>query len=250
MTYTIRVASGLWVITALVGFLLSLIIAWHVLSPLNFFYSQWYSVIGIDENIAEYGPLNRNRKDFATTGRVEHERLMAELVAAINNGGKGLTTIEYKDNKGSAIDTLLTDAEITHMRDVAQLIHWMNICGAALAIILLVLLVWMRRAAIKMSGLSGLFIKMAVLLVVLAVLVLIIGPVKLFYQLHVWLFPDKHQWFFYYEDSLMTTMLKAPVIFGPIAIAWLLIALLIWWLIFSVVLRFMRPMSDDQRGYR
>ncbi len=245
MTYTIRVASGLWVITALVGFLLSLIIAWHVLSPLNFFYSQWYSVIGIDENIAEYGPLNRNRKDFATTGRVEHERLMAELVAAINNGGKGLTTIEYKDNKGSVIDTLLTDAEITHMRDVAQLIHWMNLCAAALATVLIILLAWAHMTAIKMPSLSGLFIKMAALLAVLAVFVLIIGPVKLFYQLHVWLFPAKHQWFFYYEDSLMTTMLKAPVIFGPIAIALLLTALIVWWLMFSVVVRLMRPIGNN-----
>jgi len=250
MTRITSVGSGLWAATALTGFLLSLIIAWHLLSPLNFFYSQWYGLIGIDENIAEYGPLNRNRKGFATTDRAEHERLMAELVAAINNGGKGLTTIEYKDHAGNTIDILLTDAEITHMRDVAQLIHWMNLCGAVLVAVLLVLLLWARTVAIKPPGLSSLFIKMTVLLAVLVVLVLIIGPVKLFYQLHVWLFPDKHQWFFYYEDSLMTTMLKAPVIFGPIAIAWLLIALLIWWLIFSVVLRLMRPMSDNRRGCR
>lgn len=237
--------SVLWAVTALLGLLLSLIVAWHLLSPFNFFYSQWYDLIGIDDNIAEYGPLNKNRKGFATTHRLEHERLMTELVAAINSGGEGLSTIEYKDSKGEPIDTLLTDAETTHMRDVAQLIHWMNRCAIALVLLTAVLLLWAGKKAMKMPSLSGLSIKMLALLAMLAVIVLIVGPVEVFYQLHVWLFPDKNQWFFYYEDSLMTTMLKAPVIFGPIVVVLVLVAAMTWWLGFSLIARLMGRIQEN-----
>ena len=67
---------------------------------------------------------------------------------------------------------------------------------------------------------AGQFVSSALVLIVLtAVLMLFVQ--KLFNQLHVWAFPDDHQWFFYYEDSLMSTMMKAPVIFAYIAIIWL-----------------------------
>ncbi len=48
-------------------------------------------------------------------------------------------------------------------------------------------------------------------------LVLVIGRARCFYQFHVWIFPDDHQWFFYYQESLMSTLMKAPVLFGYIA---------------------------------
>jgi hypothetical protein len=32
-------------------------------------------------------------------------------------------------------------------------------------------------------------------------------------------FPPGHAWFFYYEDSLMTTLMQAPHLFGFIAVA-------------------------------
>ena len=245
MMRAINFSSGLWALTALVGFLLSLVIAWHLLSPVNFFYSQWYELIGIDDNIAEYGPLNRNRQGFETTSRAEHERLMTELVAAINHGGEGLSAIEYKDDQGEPIDSLLTDAEITHMHDVATLIHWVNMLGVALAAVLFALLILARWRGLKMPGLSGLLVKLIVLLSIVAGFVLVIGPVKVFYQLHVWLFPDKNQWFFYYEDSLMTTMLKAPVIFGPIAVVLVLLALFVWGLIFYLLARALRAIGDN-----
>jgi len=245
MMRAINFSSGLWALTALVGFLLSLVIAWHLLSPVNFFYSQWYELIGIDDNIVEYGPLNRNRQGFEATSRAEHERLMTELVAAINHGGEGLSAIEYKDNKGQPIDSLLTDAEITHMHDVAKLIHWLNMLGVILVVALFALLILARWRGYIMPSLSGLLLKLIVLLAIAAGFVLAIGPVKVFYQLHVWLFPDKNQWFFYYEDSLMTTMLKAPVIFGPIALALVLLALFVWWLMFSLFARTMNMIGDN-----
>ncbi len=59
-----------------------------------------------------------------------------------------------------------------------------------------------------------------------AILVVVIGPVKVFYALHELLFPDGHQWFFYYQESLMSTMMKAPELFGWIAMEWALLAIL------------------------
>ena len=40
----------------------------------------------------------------------------------------------------------------------------------------------------------------------------------MFYQFHIWLFPADHEWFFYWQDSLMSTLMKAPVLFGGIAV--------------------------------
>ncbi len=242
---SVNLNAGLWAASALLGLLLSLVVAWHLLSALNFFYPQLYEPIGIGENIAEYGPLNRNRLGFATTGRAEHERLMAELVTAINHGGQGLAAIEYRDHQGKPIDSLLTAAEITHLRDVAKLVHWMNGLGVLLVIMMFALVTWLRARAARMPSLSRLLIKVVMVLTLAAGIVWIVGPVKVFYQLHIWLFPEKNQWFFYYQDSLMTTLLKAPVIFGPIAFAWVLTAVLVWWLLFSLVAWVMRSIDDN-----
>jgi hypothetical protein len=42
----------------------------------------------------------------------------------------------------------------------------------------------------------------------------IIGPRKSFHWIHTQIFPAGDQWFFYYQDSLMTTLMKAPDLFG------------------------------------
>jgi len=56
------------------------------------------------------------------------------------------------------------------------------------------------------------------------VAVVVIGPVKVFYAAHNAVFPPGHEWFFYYQDSLMTTLMKAPDLFGFIAVVWVLTA--------------------------
>jgi hypothetical protein len=56
---------------------------------------------------------------------------------------------------------------------------------------------------------------------------LIAGPTQVFYQFHLWIFPADHQWFFYWQDSLMSTLMKAPVLFGGIAAVIALGALLL-----------------------
>src|SRR5690625_5358126 len=63
-----------------------------------------------------------------------------------------------------------------------------------------------------------LLIGFTIAIAALAALILLIGPVRVFYALHDYIFPDDNPWFFYYQDSLMTTLMKAPDLFGLIAV--------------------------------
>ena len=62
----------------------------------------------------------------------------------------------------------------------------------------------------------------------ISIIVFLVGPTKIFYLGHELVFPDNHQWFFYYQESLMSTIMKAPALFGPIAFQLLLLTLLLW----------------------
>ena len=53
----------------------------------------------------------------------------------------------------------------------------------------------------------------------------------MFYQVHVGICPAEHQWFFYYQESLMTTLMHAPQLFGVIAVAIIALALLLYGLL-------------------
>jgi hypothetical protein len=46
--------------------------------------------------------------------------------------------------------------------------------------------------------------------------------------MHILVFPDDHQWFFYYQDSLMSTLMKAPDLFAGIAIQIVLVGLVLY----------------------
>ena len=84
----------------------------------------------------------------------------------------------------------------------------------------------MKFASIKYHLLGA-----AMLLTIIVCFILITGPTKVFYAGHELIFPSNHQWFFYYEDSLMSTMMKAPALFGPIACQLLVIAIALWLLL-------------------
>jgi len=60
------------------------------------------------------------------------------------------------------------------------------------------------------------------------VIVFSIGPENVFNQLHIWVFPKENEWFFYYQDSLMSTLMLAPTLFGWIASALVVLAAIFW----------------------
>ena len=209
-----------WLMYVLLALLAALYFAWQILAHLNFLYPLWYEIIDIDHHIALYGPQNRYKHDFETTAREERLRLFAAIATAIHQQGKGLEALLYHRPDGQVIAPLLRPPEIQHLRDVARLIDVIKPAGWGAMIGWLALAgfsLWRRLpmpSAARLLGATLLALGGGAVIVVLA------GPVPVFYALHEWVFPPGHPWFFYYEDSLMTTLLKAPDIFGCIAAAW------------------------------
>gem|GEM_PF-311219 len=205
----------------------SLFATWHVLAAVDFGYSTWYDVLSIDQTIDTYGPANPIRPDFHLTDRAEHERLFGAIVDAVHADGRGLEDLVYRTPDGEILGTLLTEPEVVHLQDVARLINvstavsWVAIAGG---------LILLAGAALRgETPPSGRRIGIATAAVVGGgtVMVLLIGPERVFNWLHEMVFPAEHEWFFYYEESLMTMLMQAPNLFAPIAISWLLLTVLL-----------------------
>ncbi|WP_391482645.1 hypothetical protein [Nereida sp. NH-UV-3] len=64
--------------------------SWKALSQTNFLFKHLYEYNGIAEQIAQYGPQNRNRTGFETTTKEERAIVFGEIVKSVNNDGLGL----------------------------------------------------------------------------------------------------------------------------------------------------------------
>lgn len=208
--------GGLWFFALLGGFVTCLMIGWRLHSSHSYFYGFWYDHYEIGEHIKRFAPKNRFIKGLDELDKSEHVRLFNAISDAVHSHGDGLANIYfiYKDRK----QQFLRSPEILHLQDVAHLIDIFNLVSLMVgffSLILVSLLLWKktypdwRKQAGWLIGLLALILAGIVIL----------GPEKVFYQLHTWAFPDHHQWFFYYEDSLMSTLMKAPDLFGGIAFA-------------------------------
>lgn len=230
-----------WLCLTFISFCLAIGISWIVLTPLNFGYQQLYSAINIDQHIATYAPKNIHKKDFQQTDEQERFRLFADIVTAIHQQGEGLAGLAYHTPQGQRIDSLLTHDEVVHLEDVAILIDRMRLLLLVLSVIFVGLLIWMYRSRQTMPSFRSILLSAIIALLAMTAIILLIGPHKVFYQLHIWAFPAEHKWFFFYEESLMSTMMKAPDLFAYIAILLVLLALPIFivmmWLIQRVLLR-------------
>lgn len=213
-------------------FCASFYLAWQVSASSNFLYSTWYEFLEIDSVISTYSPKNKNNKNgFEELTKTEHVKLFAEIVSAIQKGGVGLENIAYKSSANNKNEKLLTKAEVIHLQDVANLISVIKKIGLIGLFLFLCLLGYMIYAKQSIGKLKNIFLTACILIVIVILGVLIAGPTKIFYLGHELVFPDNHQWFFYYEESLMSTMMKAPALFGPIACQLLVLTLLIWLLV-------------------
>lgn len=210
------------------GFLGSVLLAWRLLAAADFLYPVWYEVIGIDATIAEYGPKNRYKHHFEATDKAERVRLFAAISDGVLHEGRGLETLRYRLPDGTPIDTLLRKPEIVHLRSVANLAAWLERAGwIALGIALALGIVTVKQGA-KLPSLGRSLGGTFGLLALGVVAVLLFGPEKVFYDLHVRFFPSDQQWFFYYQESLMTMLMKAPVLFGYVAAALVIVALVLF----------------------
>lgn len=216
----------------------SFYLAWQLSATTNFMYAYWYEVIDIEQTIEQYGPYNKNRREFETTTKIERVLLFSEIVNSIQNQGRGLHEIKYRNFKGQVIDTLLTPAEITHLTDVSKLVSnfkYLIIYGVLLTVASLSLIIFFKLKVMKIRKhiVGGLGF-----ILIITIAIFFIGPTNIFYAGHELIFPDDHQWFFYYEDSLMSTMMKAPVLFGPIAIQLLLMTIIFWIFLLKIIQKF------------
>jgi hypothetical protein len=222
--------SVLWVILLLAALPASLLVSWQLLASANFLYPFWYGVIGIDKTIAEYGPKNRYREHFELTTQAERSRLFAAIVAAIHEDGRGLETLTYHDASGHPVAPLLRPAEITHLRDVARLVDGLYRLGPGAILVWILALTWLWRLRLPPPPLGRYLAGLGLLAGILMLAVIAIGTKRVFYTAHTLIFPAGHQWFFYYEESLMTMLMKAPELFAVIAAEWLLLTALCYWL--------------------
>lgn len=210
----------------------ALLLSWHLCSLADFFYPFFYNLLDISSHIDHFAPKNLYKSGFALTSDSERFRLFSEIVNGVQHRGVSLGEIRYFT--GTEYHTLLRAPEVIHLLDVRLLINRFYLiglwCGAFYAASLLYLLILSQRshrlAQNKKAEYPRWLFKLAALFAAAALLIWI-GPTRVFYTFHEWVFPSDHQWMFSYQESLMTTLMKAPDIFAAIAIAVVVGALLI-----------------------
>lgn len=222
LLHTILITSGLFV---------SLLLAWYTLSACNFFYPVLHDVIGIDATITEYAPKNTYKKSFDQTTRKQRAELFHQIVRGINNDGEGLESIRYFDTQGQPLGLLLRKPELVHLRDVARLLDALQRVGLVSAALLIVTVIFYRLRKLTIPAAGHVLAGVVFAALLIAAIVSVSGAEKLFYQWHTLVFPAGHQWFFYYEESLMTMLMKAPDLF-----AWLAVLLALFTLAFFYLL--------------
>lgn len=227
---------GFWTVYSVGSFLICLWLAWQLSAQVNFLYPLWYSTLEIDQTIEQTLPNHLYKKEFIATDVQEHHRLFAEMVTSIQNNGRGLEEIHFYSPSGKPLGQLLTESEIIHLQDVADLLNilgWFCLVLFIFCLIVLAAIIFFRLA---MPSTKKLMISMFSLVVAAVGLILLLGAKEFFYWLHTVVFPENHQWFFYYEESLMSMLMKAPELFAPISIQLLLLSIGIW-ILHIVILR-------------
>jgi len=228
-------------ILAIAVFFICLVLSWHFLSKANFFFDTLYDMHQIESHIAEFAPQNRqNRINFELTSKNERIRIVGKILRTVNSKGVGLETIKYFNTDGVPVNLFLTLAEVEHLEDVSVLVHFMNSIAFILIIIFIIIFSLAWRYKTTTPSLLMLTCNMVGFVIIATGCIIFIGPQIVFNELHEWVFADKSEWHFYYQDSLMTTLLKAPDTFATMAILMTAIALIFWLLIFCLTKKLLK----------
>jgi hypothetical protein len=203
--------------------ILCLYLSWHVLFSVDFFYGFWHNNIGIAETIAETGPQNPYRSGFENTDRAQRIAIFQQICQAVTQQGRGLQDIYYSPRPNVKIPLLL-HAEIVHLQDVSNLITLTQKLEPYMLSLWLGLVALFMFRSWPLPSYIELLAVNSVLLVSLVIAIISVGWVEVFYAAHRWIFPDDHQWFFFYQESLMSMMMQAPDLFLYIGISMVLLA--------------------------
>ena len=220
-----------------------LYVSWQVLSQANFLYDQIYEYNNLEAHVNEFAPLNRNDKEsFALTSKTERVRVFNDIVREINTGGGGLGSITFTPQGADAATTFLIEAERDHLQDVANLVSGLKPIGAVIASLLMAFygFCWYYKISRyqyfwRPSSVFVCLFQIGAVAALCVAITFTIGPQQTFYLLHEWAFSDKAQWYFYFQDSLMTTLMP-EVVFSNIAIMIGTITITIW-LITNMIIR-------------
>ncbi len=188
-------------------------LAWHLLAQVNFAFPAAYRVLDINQHIGAFGPQNRYKHHFEKTTDEERFRVFGEIVTAIQHHGKGLADIQYQV-RGHPPITLLREAEVIHLKDVANLIDAIYLTAGGCLIVAIISLLGLYKKRVPPPSFKQALLGLVVFVATVLIILFSIGPKEVFYWLHIQIFPEDHEWFFYYQDSLMTTLMKAPDLFG------------------------------------
>ena len=217
----------MWLMIFIGQLLATCLLAWHLLAQIDFAYPTGYKLLGLDEHIAEFAPRNRQIHGFEFTQSKDHWALFAQITHAVQNQGKGLEEIHFTLPNNTKIPLMHT-AEIIHLQDVSNLIHQFYLAGIVGFFIWIFFLASAYRQKMAFPALRNIVFGFCGGISFVTILVLSLGATNVFYWLHTNVFPEGHQWFFYYEDSLMTTLMKAPDIFAFIAALLLMLFIIFW----------------------
>ncbi len=221
-------ANVLWLCFCLFLLVFSLGLSWQVNKSNNFFYSFWYAQLNIEQMVRTYVPQNtQGKQDFAKTTSKQHLQSFAEIVAEIHNGGTGLTQLSYLNNK-QQVRALLTPAEVIHLKDVGNLVDQLHTISVINFLLLLGAtgIIYLKKLPRPSRKDQQIAIVVPSLLLITSFS--IFGFTNIFYYLHTVVFPDNHQWFFYYQESLMSSLMKAPDLFAAIGFMLSFFALIIY----------------------
>ena len=214
-------AGGFAVSSLLIAFGL----AWATLYQLEFSYGRWHDVGGIGAAIEKFGPQNYYRFGFAETTKEQREELFQQISYAVHHDGEGLADISYQV-PGYPRQTLLTTDEVLHLGDVAVLVNkvkWLVVAGT---VCWLLIIFYYYHNGIRPPSVLNQLLAILGLMVVFVLVLIAVGPTKAFSKMHEWVFPPGNPWFFYYQQSLMSTMMWAPRLFAWVAAEWAVFALI------------------------
>ena len=230
--------------TTMNGFILvaSAYLAWVLLSSQAFYFGAIYERSSLGVHIEKFAPRNKFKAHFELTTSEERIRIFGDIAQSVNEGGKGLSEIKYTYG-GNAHDVqFLTKPEIQHLEDVANLIGKLKTFASAVVVALGVVFAGLlaRRRRLLSLGSLDLSLKISTLGVnalslfgLGACALYAFGSQKIFYLLHELAFPSGSKWFFYYEESLMTTLMP-EFVFAYIATV-LGAFTAIFWAVFAIV---------------
>jgi len=200
-------------------------LAWLALAAVDFFYPLAYGWLDIASTLQTYVPQNRfGRQDYPVSDMAQHTQHFAAISQAIHAQGVGLAELSYHDAQGKVLGRLLTQDEVLHLQDVARLVSGGMVVGALSMLFWLAWLALMLKQAWRVPSLPALLTGSAGVLLVAGATLAAFGFDAVFYALHRWIFPADHAWFFYYQDSLMSSLMQAPNLFAVIGGAWLVLS--------------------------